>query len=201
MSRYKVSSFNIFPADEPEEKPEILVEEPIVVHRQTGSSTKRHANAVKRSLKKNSPKIKPPPNWLRSDEEDDEDDIMEEAPIMRRVERFLSIVDLPQDVIYATQQVFAQRHSIIAEEDENEEEEGETAQVANKAVAVKGANKSRNVESFQKSNKFSYFQEGYGLSQDQKAKIISDIIKNFNMERYLEEFRERDTALIKLKKK
>ncbi len=200
MSRYRVSSFNIFPADEPEEKLEILVEKPVVVHRQAGSSTKRHTS-VKRSLKKNNPKIKPPPNWLRSDDEDDEDDIMEEAPIMRRVERFLSIVDLPQDVIYATQQVFAQRHSIIAEEDENEEEEGETAQVANKAVAVKGANKSRNVESFQKSNKFSYFQEGYGLSQDQKAKIISDIIKNFNMERYLEEFRERDTALIKLKKK
>ena len=55
--------------------------------------------------------------------------------------------------------------------------------------------------SFKKSNKYSFFEHGYGLSQIEKANIIADIIRNFDMDKYLTEFKSKDFAIIKLNKR
>ncbi len=195
MSKYRVSTFQIFPSKVLEEEKKFeAITKTGPVHKQFVSEPIKRYEPVKKKQRRSAPKKEAHKNKLPNEDSGEDSDIFDDPPIMmKRVERFLSIVDLPQDVIYATQQVFAQRHSVIAEEDENDEDE-QNGQVTAKTSVLA-------VKSFQKCNKFSYLQEGYGLSQEQKAKIIANIIENFDMDYYLNEFREKNAALIKLQKK
>lgn len=109
-----------------------------------------------------------------------------------RIQRFLSVCELSDEVVLLTQKAFL-RPNTIMEEDENQENEDSNLKVASLPKLRQN--------SFKKSNKFSFFEHGYGLSQLEKANIIADIIRNFDMDKYLKEFQSKDCAIIKLRKK
>jgi len=54
--------------------------------------------------------------------------------------------------------------------------------------------------SFMNSNRFSYLERGYGLSQEEKTRIIAEIISGFDLERYVNEFKEREVCSVRLGK-
>ena len=115
---------------------------------------------------------------------------------MKRVQRFLSVAELPEEFTKLVQS-FTRRQSLIIEESDDEDENLNTSKTKLKLPVVKEPRK----DSFKKSNKYSFYEHGYGLSQEEKANIISDIIRNFNVDRFLKEFKDSYVVSYKYKKK
>ncbi|CAF0922859.1 unnamed protein product [Brachionus calyciflorus] len=110
-----------------------------------------------------------------SNEDDDEID-----KLKPRVERFLSIAEIPPDILLLQQklEIQARKNSKTNKED------------------LKKSNKINN-----KSNKnIHHYHNGSSLSRAERAKIIKDIIKNFDLEKYISDFNEKDVIEVKLDK-
>ena len=204
MSKFRKSNFKIF-ADNTD-KYELIIKTAETKKMTMSTNTQNKPKVVNDRRKQRSKSVdeimqkqRLKPRKSVSDDEKEEDDILKdsEAPL-RRVERFLSVCPLPDDVAQLAEQVLVQRRqSTIMEEDEDTEstiEKKKETLVKPKSIQHPRQN------SFKKSNKFSYFQHGYGLSQEEKAAIISDIITNYNMDQYLNDFKKKDVVSFQLKK-
>jgi hypothetical protein len=122
-----------------------------------------------------------------------------------RVDRFLSIVEIPPEIIWLTQQAFAKNNAKNESIDEEEEEEPKldenktkpTTLITNKKKKPKIKKKQKRKESF---NIFK-FDYGSSLTQQAKANIIKEIIKNYDLDLFMNELRSRDVVQINLNKK
>lgn len=120
-----------------------------------------------------------------------------------RVDRFLSIVEIPPEIIWLTQQAFAKnnaKNESIDEEEEPKLEENKTKPttlITNKNKKPKIKKKQKRKESF---NIFK-FDYGSSLTQQAKANIIKEIIKNYDLDLFMNELRSRDVVQINLNKK
>jgi hypothetical protein len=161
-----------------------------------------------------------------TDEEDSENDDSTSHLMNRpRVDRFLSIVEIPPEVVWLTQQKFANNmankwnDNSIEEADENEpdsnqENETKIEQQAkpndtakSKAPKTKcqlDTNKKKH-SIFNNNNNMNLFGTdqifGTGLSQTAKAQIIKDIIRNYDIDRFMNQLRAKEVVQIKLNKK
>lgn len=228
MAKYKSSSFNIFEEwIEPAKDESILGEiklvakateeecdetEKTLTMKPMTPKAKRTRKTARFRINKGTGKARIEAKLSGSETEasgtDDLTDEEEERLRMRqRISRFLSVCDLPDEVVAMTQQSFEQR--IQTQETIEEEDEEATGLDATKTGEMEAEKKDRNPKlkglssrqhSFMNSNKFSYYERGYGLSQEEKTRIITEIIRDFDLERYVDEFKEKEVLSIKLKK-
>lgn len=228
MAKYKSSSFNIFEEwIEPAKDESVLGESKLIAKTTEGEcdetektlemkpmtlKAKRTRKTAQFRIKKGTGKARIEAKLSGSETEgsgaDDLTDEEEEMLRMRqRISRFLSVCDLPDEVVAMTQQSFEQR--IHTQETIEEEDEEATELDVTKTGKMDTERKGRNPKlkgspsrqhSFMNSNKFSYYERGYGLSQEEKTRIITDIIRDFDLERYVDEFKEKQVLSIKLKK-
>lgn len=94
-----------------------------------------------------------------------------------RVERFLSIVELPPEILLL-QQKFALEQE--------------------KKAKKKGSKEKSEMAEKNKNNNIRHYHDGSGLSQGARADIIKEIIKNFDMESYVNNFIEKNVIEVKL---
>ena len=151
-------------------------------------------------------------HWHENEEEENEDDLVSSSfnnPNKPRVDRFLSIVEIPPEIVWLTQQKFAKQFQDMMEEiDENnleketkepskEEQEKESKKVD--SVKPKKTTKQKKKKTNEKTNKNNFALSG--LTQEMKAQIIKDIIRNYDIELFIKEARARDVIQIEIKKK
>ncbi len=103
----------------------------------------------------------------------------------RGVQRFLSICDIPEEVMLTCNLTSDTILDMVQED---------VAPINKKLDTFRK-------DSYKRSNKYSFFQNGSGLSPNCKAQIIRDIIRNFNLAKYLNDFKAKDVAILKLNKK
>lgn len=99
--------------------------------------------------------------------------------IKNRVERFLSIVELPPEVLLLQQKYAIQQET----------------QTKKKSYKDKKENKEKN-----KNKSIRNYHDGSGLCQSVRADIIKEIIKNFDMEKYINDFYEKNAIKVNLSK-
>jgi hypothetical protein len=140
----------------------------------------------------------------------------EEMKRKARIERFLSICDIPQSVLYYTQQKFQQISELNAKNSKqkltpsnkqqavsSKQQKNHESKNKNKAVFEKGrGKKSKSPMSWLNQNsQVRYYHNGSSLPQQHKKEIIFDIISNYDPENYLQEFKNSLVIEIKLDKK
>lgn len=145
---------------------------------------------------------------LSEDCQSDEDD----SVFKPRVERFLSIVELPPEVLLYAQQKFQINASNIGIVEPLSKKDLKTKKQSTlslskvtetKKVIVKQdtSNSSTPREKQKHHQKIRYYHDGSGLSQTARANIIKDIIKNFDLNKYLNDFKSSHIVELKLDKK
>jgi hypothetical protein len=142
-----------------------------------------------------------------STSDDDYGDMIGFAP---RVERFLSIVEIPPEILMYTQQLANQQTKKAADRPKNEAvEQSATTDTNNNTTKQKSSrfpnlkppygrvNNAKKAKAKTAPNKadedkemIRHYRNGAGLSQAAKREIIRDIIRNFDMKKYLSEFKE-----------
>lgn len=208
------------------------------------TKTKLAAKPIRKTTFSPLIKLKPKPNLIKksavkfepkkivNDEDDDvinedEDIYLKAKP---RVERFLSIVEIPQEILYYTQQKFGglaelgeenedtdqenqsdekkdapkkdgiNRMENIAEEDsdldENQVEEKAIEKIPVSTKLPEIVNKNNKTLCDKKSKKktvetVKFYYNGSTLSQQAKAQIIKNIIDNYDLDKYLNEFKSK----------
>ncbi len=156
-------------------------------------------------------------NDSNDDDDDEEDKIM--AP---RIERFLSIVEIPPEILLYTQQLaHQQREAKAAQEDKMAKKKQKNDQQNKVGVGKKVQQNAKKKddshptnddlinETRKGSNKcvmfdrnsIRHYHNGSGLTQAAKREIIKSIIKNFDMNKYLQEFKESQIVEVKLDRK
>lgn len=175
MKKYSVSNFRIFETNEPEliKNNELVLFEnilPIKENTQTQARKQQKLEIKKQKVHLSDQLVGE--NLLNDSEE--------KESINFRIERFLSVCEVPRDVALLAEKAL-ERPSTIYEEDENEE----FKEIPVKKIVTAKAKKkpSQTVKT---------------LKQIEKANIIGDIIRNFDMDRYLKDFRIKESAIIKL---
>ena len=155
----------------------------------------------------------------KAETDEDETDNDDSPHLMNRprVDRFLSIVEIPPEVIWLTQQKFANsmankwNDNSIEEADENgQENETKIESVAKTTDTTVKPNKPKTKSQPANNKKHSIFNnsnlkffgaDGTGLTQATKALIIKDIIRNYDIGHFMNELRAKDVVQIKLNKK
>ena len=99
--------------------------------------------------------------------------------IKNRVERFLSIVELPPEVMQLQEKFALQL-------EKNKKRKNPKVYKDNKE--------------WNKNRTFRNYHDGSGLSQEFRANIIREIISNFNLESYINKFLEKNIIQVKLSK-
>ena len=155
MMKYSVSNFQIFKTNEFNEQPD-LFKNFLPLKDKTQENNKKF-------------KIKISEPSLSNDRLSEEDD---KELFNSRIERFLSVCELPEDVALLAHQRL-ERPDTIHEEDE------EVPEI--QRPKTKSSSKSRKTP-----------------KQIEKANIIADIIRNFDMDKYLKDFKLNESAVIKL---
>jgi hypothetical protein len=143
---------------------------------------------------------------------EDDDDYGEITSFAPRIERFLSIVELPPEILMYTQQLAQQRSKEAADRTKNETAEQNGPSEATKdakkqtkprfpvlkppygrvdpAKKKKANQKTATSKADEDKEMIRHYRNGAGLSQAAKREIIRDIIRNFDMKKYLSEFKE-----------
>jgi hypothetical protein len=143
--------------------------------------------------------------------EEEEEEIKRKA----RIERFLSICEIPQSVLNYTQQKFLQISELNANNSKklslngkqqgmsSKSEKGKETEKKNKSESEKGVEKKSKspLSWFNQKHRVRYYHNGSSLPQQHKKEIIFDIISNYDPENYLKEFKSSLVIEIKLDKK
>ena len=165
----------------------------------------RRTSSIKNSERKRSINSK-----IKKQQQINETDLDESScsePLNRpRVDRFLSIVEIPPEIIWLTQQAFAKNNAKNESIDEEEEEEPKLEENKTKPTTlIANKNKKPKTKKKQKKRKESFnifkFVYGSSLTQQAKANIIKEIIKNYDLDLFMNELRSRDVVQINLNKK
>lgn len=204
-TKLNVSKAHII-ANEIKEEDETADEEQINI---TQPARERRTSSFKHTGRKRSINSKTKKQQQQANAEADLDESSCSEPLNRpRVDRFLSIVEIPPEIIWLTQQAFAKNNA--KNESINEEEEEEPKLEENKTkptttTAIMNRNKKPKIKKKQQKRKESFnifkFDYGSSLTQQAKANIIKEIIKNYDLDLFMNELRSRDVVQINLNKK
>lgn len=184
-----------------EEEDEVVSNEPVQpIQRRASNRYVRSRNNSKANVKK--------PN--ENEDKDEEDGRSSSSsitnPNMPRVDRFLSIVEIPPEILWLTQQKFAQKFQNMPEVDETkldevDEEKLVESNVESTKKGKKHAKKTNKLKTDKNKAGSRSFRDGSTLTQEVKAQIIKDIIRNYDLDLYIKEAKARDVVQIEYKKK
>lgn len=194
--KLKESKANITDIKEEDESDEVL------------APTQRKSS-TKYIRRRNSSKTKQQIKLVESENELDDDlNSSSESPSINRrprVDRFLSIVEIPPEVVWLSQQKFAKQFSMPDIEetaiDETKATEAEPEVKKLEQILKKKTNKKvKKIDNKGKNSSRSNL-NGSTLSQETKARIIKDIIRNYDIDYFMDELRAKDIVQIQLNKK
>jgi hypothetical protein len=161
----------------------------------------------------------------KSDDEDIEDEEFSSKP---RVERFLSICEIPPEILMYTQQIYGSQFQDQNHDEQHKEESSQdnkaqdssnnnnikdekNAFLVNKrnskllSERIKLNNKKKMKKSTSsndlKGEKIKHYHNGSGLSQKVRKEIIKSIIKSYDIEKYIRNFNSNYVIEVELNKK
>jgi hypothetical protein len=164
----------------------------------------------------------------KSDTEAESDEGVEEDEFQRRVRRFLSVVELPQESLYdsvrapplpmrepkkstTTATPPSLLEKVVKEDEKNKKKPKDTNKVANSSKKSKKPMESNMGEKIvvnlddslvtTKNNKIRSYRNGTGLTQENKARIIKEIIRNYDLSSYVGRIKNTGVVECKIDKK
>jgi hypothetical protein len=189
--------------NKPHNKNETIVEEEEEEENDTLVELKNFKNLniqSRRPLRKIKASIQEVPKHATDDDNETNDDIEEaEEPVGKpRVERFLSICEIPPEILMYQQEMqrkFGGGGGVGQERRTDNDAPKKIPGKKNRFAAKKN-----DFEKIDKTKSFST-KFGNGLSQQVRAEIIRNIIRNFNLENYINQFKSDYVIEIELDKK
>ena len=205
VSKAHIIANEIKEEDESEsESPPVDLTQPVVRERRRTSSLKNLNNSERRRSSNSKSILKK--QQLINETDLDESSCSSEPQNRPRVDRFLSIVEIPPEIIWLTQQTFAKNNASNKNESIEEEEEEEDEEVTEQKVELSKKSKlkrkkKKKIISKRKESLFNKYGDVSTLSQQAKANIIKEIIKNYDLDLFINETRSKDVVQIHLNKK